>query len=319
MKGCNKSGDNCKIYFQQTYVIIFILTFYTDFGERVGRIKVSRLIFGRLFLDDWFEGSLIDKIYDFLLHAEEIKEISRGVTFCWVFADVEKTVFENKTVIFGKLAKIKEEKIHERYDKKTRRIIEKIDEDEQDIDCYSDFVIDCSDKIITFEEKTGIIRIKNYKKIFSTTYNQYYKGEFSRLKIGVIPEKERIYDMLNEYDKINYIKYNIYSPNPKDRDEFRSIKKIMENGNFGRWNSKITGKEEGIKKDNMFVKQPIELIDDGYGDELKFGLQKGEKQDEIDYITKIKKTVVKTTGTKKDIIKAFIKAKEEYFKRKKEK
>ena len=52
----------------------------------------------------------------------------------------------------------------------------------------------------------------------------------------------------------------------------------------------------------MFVKQPIELIDEGYGDELKFGLQKGNKQDEIDYINKIKRSVVKTIDTKKIII-----------------
>ena len=200
---------------------------------------------------------------------------------------------------------------------RSKGIIERIDEEEQDSYSYSEFVIDCNEMIITFEEKFGYIGIKNYKKIFSTAYNEYYKGEFSRLKIGVIPEKERIYDMLDKYDKINYIKYNIIYPNPKDKDEFTSIKEIMESGNFERWRSSIFGKKNGIKKDNVFVKQPIELIDEGYGDELKFGLQKGDKQDEIDYITKIKRTVIKTIGTKKDIIKTFMKAKEEYFKKKK--
>lgn len=69
--GCNLLGY-LRIHFQQTNVIVYILNFYIEFGVKVGRAKIVRVVFGRLFLDEWFEGSLIEKIYGFLLNAEEI-------------------------------------------------------------------------------------------------------------------------------------------------------------------------------------------------------------------------------------------------------
>jgi len=49
-------------YFSVTFYILYIVK---PLGVAMVKVRVSKVVFGRLFLDEWVENTTIDKIYGF--------------------------------------------------------------------------------------------------------------------------------------------------------------------------------------------------------------------------------------------------------------
>jgi hypothetical protein len=281
----------------------------------MARERESRLVFGKIFFDDWIENKS-DKLWELVGSRNEFQ--TRKGDIYWVFANAEKlnqiNGYEGE-YIFGKLAKVKGDFVHKKYDRKTGTIIEELEKEGQEVKDYSNFVIDYNKNYIVFEERPFEISIKQFKENFLAMYSQQFQEVFGRLRIGVITEAARIFEEIKKYDKVTKVKFSIVYPNPRDRPEYEGVKKEMEKMNAKKWASNIDGKENGLNVEDTHIGEGLHLIEEGYGEDYTIYVEKGRKKSIIT-IDKIKRKVIRTEGDNESIIKTFLEELKEYIKNK---
>ncbi len=205
----------------------------------------------------------------------------RGDDYNWGFVDVEELEVSNKNFLFGYLVKYKQKLEEEVVDEESR-------------------------KTETTEVKKGIInkapfflligseiRIVAYHRVQDISYNQFQKyfeklievareGMFVDVAIGTFSRPGKIFQAIEEFDKIDELLVTLTPTNPSFTDmEDQMTKALKEMNAELKEDFSAHIKEKGIKiSENEYPWEHIKMAEDGFGEAEVRGIKNGREQRE---------------------------------------
>jgi len=240
------------------------------------RVHQATTVMARITIQDWHEKPPEYRFRE-MLQSDTIVTDRKGL-FDWVFGDFQEIKLSGTegSVFFGRLGKVRKEKISTFYDEKNHTFIK--DSLSKRFATYSNFVIHPVKHIIVFEEKKPDISISQFQQFFSSLYLRSH-GDFSNIRVEPIVEIENIFDKLNNYDKIIKIDFDLFPSNPDDSEEFRSLDQALRATKAKKTNIKMAN-DIGLDIQSALITQGLHLSAAGYGD-YKIDAVKGDKTDTI--------------------------------------
>jgi len=141
---------------------------------------------------------------------------------------------------------------------------------------YSNFIIHPNSNSILFEERMPNISINQFKEIFTRMYVDYF-DDFSSVSIGLTGENmDKIYELLEQYEKITEVKVKVSPPNPHDT-EFKRLEFLLDESNTDEGVFKFKNKEKGLKVKGTIIGEGVALSNAGYGEDYTIsGIREGE-------------------------------------------
>lgn len=227
--------------------------------------KLSMVVLGRVHISAWVRDEFEYRLEELVTKSEKYtQETGKGKQkFLWILLDGEKFNFDDKSIIYARLAKINT-RFEEEYLDEDKRTTKKVVIDRPRILMSSNFIIEPNSQSILFEEKPQI-SIKQFIEIFSTLYKRYF-ADMTNVRIDPRIETEKIFQILGQYDKITKASFKVTPSNPEDEEDFRKLDEILKNSNSSEANLKFKNEEDGLNIcDNTIVREAIALSGAGYG------------------------------------------------------
>lgn len=203
-----------------------------------------------------------DKITKLLKESDPYKEPNKWRSV-WVFANVEEVEIEGDKVLFGIFGKIKEKGMENTYDLQTKRLT-KFYIDKNIAQSFSFFIINPKTQVIIFEEKKNL-RHKKFKRMFTKTYDYFYKQN-TTLEIDLLKDETQLLDDL-ENKKVIKIVFNLRPSNPETRREYELIDNLLQKARAENAEIKLENEDKGLSfEEEGLTRQGVGSVSAGYGD-----------------------------------------------------
>ncbi len=189
-----------------------------------------------------------------------------GEKATWVFGDVGTMQIEGETILYGKLGKIKGDRIGTFYDLQNR-IFKREHMTMPLTQSYSNFLIHPRTQTIIFEEKRPMLKIRKFIEMFEEIASVYFsQGQHAFLKIDLIKEEGKIFGLLKDKLIVN-LGFSIRPSNPDDREIFKRLDEMLKKSGIEKGKMQFENKSDGLKLDEGGIaREAIALSDAGYGD-----------------------------------------------------
>lgn len=263
------------------------------------REREFNLLFGRMYISKWEKVEFEPTIIDLLSKSNKITD-NKGDY--WRFGGYLSKKIDGDTVIFCRLGRIKGNKIETIFDEAKRDFIPKYMNDERAI-AYVNLVVYPRKEIIIFEDKSPLISLKQFMKIFNTIYKTYF-GVISELKIELLKDK-KVFERIAELEVINSVSLFLRPLNPDIDEECRKADELLKELNAE--NAKLTFRNSkgSLNAKNNLIDQGIHMGNAGYGDYEIIGKRKDGSYDKILSQEEISRTIVKSNDIPADLINKF--------------
>jgi hypothetical protein len=252
-----------------------------------------------MYISKWEKVEFEPTIIDLLSKSNKITD-NKGDY--WRFGGYLSKKIDGDTVIFCRLGRIKGNKIETIFDEAKRDFIPKYMNDERAI-AYVNLVVYPRKEIIIFEDKSPLISLKQFMKIFNTIYKTYF-GVISELKIELLKDK-KVFERIAELEVINSVSLFLRPLNPDIDEECRKADELLKELNAE--NAKLTFRNSkgSLNAKNNLIDQGIHMGNAGYGDYEIIGKRKDGSYDKILSQEEISRTIVKSNDIPADLINKF--------------
>ncbi|KXG77383.1 hypothetical protein [Thermotalea metallivorans] len=201
----------------------------------------------------------------------------------WTFAEVKKLTAFNRRFIVGILARGKDEKMKKLEDQKLEPVIFEKKASE------SRFVYCPDTEILVFQEIMNKISANQFIEYFNRLINRIDE-KIGRLEIIVLKKSKELKQEILELEKILAVEFNLIVPNYSDSDEINKIRKLINDAQMKKFNSRAENFNEGLKlknrnsdniSENTIIGDQINATIQGYGEGKITGYTRVEGMKEI--------------------------------------
>jgi hypothetical protein len=221
---------------------------------------------GRIHISSSDRYNFSEKMYKLITECSTYTDISKEdkEKATWAFGDVGKEKFVDEEVLYGRLGKIKGDRVGTFYDTKNRAFRDQ-HMTQPLAQSYSHFIIYPKKQLIVFEEKKPNIKLKVFIAMFEKMYVSHFK-DLTTLRIQLVVEEDKALKYLRD-KKIIKIKFaNLVPSNPEEMESFKKLDEMLKIAGIDKSSMQFENKKQGIKLEKEgIVREGIALSDAGYG------------------------------------------------------